>query len=1072
MADIADKIKNSFPALSLEPQDGFDRIKAIEKDVFKRVENSAVLAAERKPELALAEAEEAAKALNSLRQAISRDQQQRSSSRPNSSAGGNSAAGRLSVTQNDTRQPMTTVVNLFDLSIMVKCNLATQLRNNGQLESSLELYTQLYKMAIDQIGSGVGGDPGGSFVSEPNGQQQQQQKSRYQLYRFGLDVGNILYEMKDFQRALKYYRLTLDRLSSLSGNKNLQIKLMNNITIVLMTMNGILANDNGPHVGQQKQRAASTFACMSKTNDHVTSLQLLLNDNSYEPTTATTGATTTTTTAAATTATAKQQILSRKSASVSGGDGAGSGHGMRFGSPKQVFNSNQHRFGLNQMVCLHANSDLSSMYSTLGSLVQTDCCGADYKRLFDLSKLQCRSENKEYDRNQLSNKKSLSEINKLSLEELFNLVSDEQPMSRHSPQSAHAPSGHLSSSSSTQDKTNRGSLSGSPDSAPGSQDGSAAALGSTTTTNDDDSKSTMPGLDGDGDAPIHINNLDRLGRRLSVRSSQAEQAPNDGGSAPIQPWPSASSAEQDDQFRQVMSVVRGDELERLICAKEREVHQALITSCNLVIDLDRRARRERRREHRQQQEQHYNFESRPLVSSNHQEHNRNNGSSNSNNKPVADNERNLKTRWRADDGEPVKYQTSKMETSALSRCIKLAAASDLYKSLTRDLLANGVSALLSRKGKLLNALYVLERIGLDQQVGAVDATVTDTTTPSSSASIDFGKSKSHSKVAAAAYQSRQAAAECKSALVATNLGLLYSLRNQINISLELNRRALVLDQFNLASLINMANCQMSLNEFQRADIYYAIASKIEPKFWLTHFNRILLGVKLARHPDDIDNSSLALAHELSSRTLSPGIVVNSFAQLKMALTKLQLSLLYEQSGLIQKSSNILSEMLAGSGARVAPEIFLLTSKLLPTTTSQESSPAAAHAASVKRPLTAISVLQQGLRVHPYHIALAERLIALYISEFDYKNAITVLGDCVRHRPDQVKWYQMLAECHRRSANYKEAIRIYKHAIEVFPMNENCVKSLAKLADELGLSEEKTACQTRLQQLSQARDGFV
>lgn len=59
---------------------------------------------------------------------------------------------------------------------------------------------------------------------------------------------------------------------------------------------------------------------------------------------------------------------------------------------------------------------------------------------------------------------------------------------------------------------------------------------------------------------------------------------------------------------------------------------------------------------------------------------------------------------------------------------------------------------------------------------------------------------------------------------------------------------------------------------------------------------------------------------------------------------------------------------------------------------------------------------------------------------------------------------MLAECHRRAANYNKAIAVYKAAIDLFPQDVSCLKSLIKLTDELGMTKERRSCEIKLERV--------
>lgn len=68
------------------------------------------------------------------------------------------------------------------------------------------------------------------------------------------------------------------------------------------------------------------------------------------------------------------------------------------------------------------------------------------------------------------------------------------------------------------------------------------------------------------------------------------------------------------------------------------------------------------------------------------------------------------------------------------------------------------------------------------------------------------------------------------------------------------------------------------------------------------------------------------------------------------------------------------------------------------------------------------------------------------------------------RPDQVRWYQMLAECYRREADYENATKTYRLAADRFPHETSCLKALIKLAEELGLEGQRKTYEEKLERL--------
>lgn len=324
----------------------FDRAKALERLVDELVLESNLAEHQQggqvNEELALDKARQADEALESLRLLLLQEQRSTSSSSSSpsspSSPTNNDRDDDDDATNNNNfkeNRPMTTNLNYLDLFVMVKSNLAHQLHNNGHLQDSLELYTHLCKMATNAGPSAA--------VAQLAGSQQmkhQQQTNRYMLYRFGLNIGNVLYDMAEFQKALKYYRLTLDRLSS-SGNRNLRVKLMSNIAVTLATIN------------------LTTTAEASKkpaliTGDTVTAYDLLLADNlASEP--------------------GKPQQQPPASDGVA--------------PVGEIYNANQHRFALNLMVCHYLRSDFRAMLLLLKKLVRLSFCH-QYSRVIDADHLE------------------------------------------------------------------------------------------------------------------------------------------------------------------------------------------------------------------------------------------------------------------------------------------------------------------------------------------------------------------------------------------------------------------------------------------------------------------------------------------------------------------------------------------------------------------------------------------------------------------------------------------------------------------------------------------------------------
>lgn len=278
----------------------YDRTKLLELSMIDKIEQSTMDAEEGRLGLALIRAKEALELLNELKGLVTQEAKP-----PTLTQTGKTQSASASL-------PMTTSTRLFELSLMVNTNLAEQLQMNGCLDESMDMYVQLCKLASSDAGSGL-------YSNAPSSQQND---SRFLLYRFGINIGNILCQMQDYQRALKHYRLTLDRMSS-TGFKNLKIKLMNNIAITLMSV----AEQNGEPVAK----------------DGLMSMKVLLADNLIQQ----------------------------------------SGEPGEKDSRMSICNSNHHKFGLNLLTCQHLLDDSTSMMETMRSFVRADICHHHYRRVFE-----------------------------------------------------------------------------------------------------------------------------------------------------------------------------------------------------------------------------------------------------------------------------------------------------------------------------------------------------------------------------------------------------------------------------------------------------------------------------------------------------------------------------------------------------------------------------------------------------------------------------------------------------------------------------------------------------------------
>lgn len=121
------------------------------------------------------------------------------------------------------------------------------------------------------------------------------------------------------------------------------------------------------------------------------------------------------------------------------------------------------------------------------------------------------------------------------------------------------------------------------------------------------------------------------------------------------------------------------------------------------------------------------------------------------------------------------------------------------------------------------------------------------------------------------------------------------------------------------------------------------------------------------------------------------------------------------------------------------------------------------------PFFSIHFRHQSYRQNPAHIPTLERLAAHYIETKAYEKAIHYLRQAAAIEPRKIKWLLMVAACHLRTANYQQAIAVYRLAHSRFPQNLDCLRSLFRLAEELGLLDEQIVYAERMAKLEKLNE---
>jgi len=372
-------------------------------------------------------------------------------------------------------------------------------------------------------------------------------------------------------------------------------------------------------------------------------------------------------------------------------------------------------------------------------------------------------------------------------------------------------------------------------------------------------------------------------------------------------------------------------------------------------------------------------------------------------------------------------------------CHKLIQSSACYKELSIDLKMNKIIENLERRKRLDKSIGELKEL--------LDSVVQENFTARSAKRrpIDSGLiliNKKNEEV-----PDTPQGLSYSSTVKVNMMTLQTIIKSSTNLSSRITLQA---DTTNVNDLVNIACCRIRVNDLERAEEDLRSALSLDPNHWAARYNMMLV---YRKRNSSLDPSVLGrglLSSDNDMRRQVALIYGGFILEAVQSLSTIHETGLQATHG---QKVNLLVKELLNCRKKLSPEVCLLIHKAL-------TSPTDATDAATEHP--SHSVLQLASRIHPYYVPLAERIIAIHISSFNYVLAENLIKICIKLRPDQVKWHRMLAECYVRSSNYNKAIEAYKTAISLFPFDVGCLKALAKLSQDLGMTDEYDECEKKLQ----------
>ncbi|CAH1799275.1 unnamed protein product [Owenia fusiformis] len=253
---------------------------------------------------------------------------------------------------------------------------------------------------------------------------------------------------------------------------------------------------------------------------------------------------------------------------------------------------------------------------------------------------------------------------------------------------------------------------------------------------------------------------------------------------------------------------------------------------------------------------------------------------------------------------------------------------------------------------------------------------------------------------------------------ATNLSFLYFLENDLSQAAKYAEVAMQADRYNPAALVNRGNVWYMQKDYEKAKQFYKEALENDLSCVEALYNLGLSNKKLARLED-----ALETFYKLHAILRNNAQVIYHIADIYDQLedTAQATEWFMQLIGIVPTDATLLARL---------GEIF--------DNEGDKSQAFQYHYDSFK--------------YFPSNIEIIEWLGAYYIDSQFCEKAIQYFERAALIQPNQVKWYMMIASCHRRSGNYQKALDTYKSINKRFPENIECLRFLVRLSTDMGLKD--------------------
>jgi len=113
---------------------------------------------------------------------------------------------------------------------------------------------------------------------------------------------------------------------------------------------------------------------------------------------------------------------------------------------------------------------------------------------------------------------------------------------------------------------------------------------------------------------------------------------------------------------------------------------------------------------------------------------------------------------------------------------------------------------------------------------------------------------------------------------------------------------------------------------------------------------------------------------------------------------------------------------------------------------------------------------ESYRYWPVDINVITWLGIYYVKQELYEQAIPYFARAAEVEPNEAKWKLMVASCHRRLGSFQTALTLYENIHKAHPMDQECLRYLVQICEDLNLPMEKYKTALRkLERMAEAQE---